>query len=1292
MHRPLAACAAYARSLGLGCALLLLPVPLRGDICPHAGMMRYPDVSATHIVFCYANDVWLVHRDGGVATPLASPPGEEAFPRFSPDGQMIAFVGNYDGNRDLYTMPLKGGVPRRVTHHPYAETLADWAPDGPAAAGGAGSEQRGPGRLIFYARGYQVYPRAVEMFTVLAEGGLPEKMPVPYGANGAVSPDGVWLAYTLHTADQRTWKRYRGGMATDVWLFNLKDHSSKRVTTWEGTDTLPMWAPPERDGAAATLYYLSDDGPEHRLNIWKFDMRSGAKTQVTQFRDFDVKWPSVGPGPHGSKASRGEIVFQLGPELHLLDLGSGQSRAVEVCIPGDRARIRPRNVETSNLMRRMDISATGKRAVLEARGDLWTLPAKEGSVRALTRTSGVFERSPAWSPDGKWVAYFSDETGEYELFITQSDGQGNPRQITRDRRTFYYNPVWSPDSKHIAISDKAGNLLVCDLDDDAVRQFDTDPWANQPPMSWSHDSRWLSYQKTGSNLQSSIWLYDVKRDEKHALTSGFFNDSNPTFDRKGDFLYFASTRDFSAPLYEDVGTTFVYADTSLLLALPLRKDVKSPLLPKSDEEEFDDKKKGEQDKKQDENDKKKDDQQTKPHDFPATGSHPTDSQPASSSAPATSSAPSEKKDEDKKEEEPKPVEIDLEGIEARAIALPMKRGSFGGLAVNHEGHLVFVRQPRRGSEDGSAIKIVDLASDEPEEKTIVSGPGAFAMSADGKKLLVRDGGALAIIDVKPDQKMDKKLDTGALRAEIDPQAEWKQILRDAWRVQRDFFYDPNMHGVDWSAMYERYAAMLPDCVSREDLSYVIREMISELNVGHAYYWGGDHESQPSLAVGMLGCDFERVEDGPGGNPAYRIARILGGAAWDSDARSPLQQPGIDVREGDWLLAVNGRPLDPDKDPWAAFQGLADKIVTLTIERPEGSPATDESQGQSEALAPPRPEGQADGFIAAAPEYGFVGAGSRARGPRFAVTYLADSPTERGSRAPAFSDHRATQPPLGRDARAGAPAREAQSDDQPDSQPGTRPATQSAPASQHAGPRQVVVKTIADEAALRFRDWIEHNRRHVETESAGKVGYVYVPDTGANGQNELFRQFYGQVDKEALIIDERWNGGGQIPTRFIELLNRPITNYWARRDGNDWPWPPDSHQGPKCMLINGLSGSGGDMFPWLFRHNRLGKIIGTRTWGGLVGISGNPELVDGGYTSAPTFAFYEKDGTWGVEGHGVDPDIEVIDDPARMVGRKDPQLDAAIDLMLTEIRERGYQPPRRPPYPDRSGMGIPPEDR
>lgn len=1216
------------------------------DLRPHAGMLRYPDVSRTHIVFCYANDLWLVPRNGGTATPLASPPGQEMFPRFSPDGRAIAFLGNYEGNRDLYTIPIEGGVPERVTHHPTMEILSDWT---------------ATGKLLYFASGFAGLQRQTQLFTVSPSGGLPERLPPPYGANGALSEDGQFLAYTPHTVDNRTWKRYRGGMATDVWLFNLGNGTANRITDWEGTDSQPMWHGPH-------LYYTSDEGPIPRTNIWRYDTRTGKREAVTRFTQFDCKWPAIGPGPSG----QGEIVFQNGSELFLLDLGTGSASAVAVTVPGDRPQIRPRTVDAAKNVTGWAISPTGKRAAAEARGDIWTVPAEKGSPRNLTRTSGAYERDPLWSPDGRYVAYFSDATGEYELYLTQSDGKGETRQVTKDGSAFRYSSSWSPDSKRFLFTDKSGSLYMHTVESGETKLVDKDPWGGgfaSGATSWSHDSRWFAFAKNSEARPiSSIWIYEVENGALRQATSGVFADSSPTFDRKGDWLFYTSNRSFS-PTYSDIDTTFIYTNSEVLLAAPLRADMKSPWAPVSDEETWKDPSKDEKkDEKKDdaagEKGENKEDTAAKPAEKPddglsgtwegtLTGGPPLPAggvpvtltitlgegnsvsgsasspmgtgtiasgtyDPATKQLTATITAPTgeslslvatvtgtsmkgtltlaavgqtmeftatrtsaagasdaaaAKSGESVKPREK--VDIDFDGFEARALLLPVKAGSFGALAVNDQNDLLYARLPGRGSSEAPSIKLFSLKDEKKEERTVATGSASYDISADGKKILVATGGTASIQNATAGAT-GKNVVTAGMNVVLDPREEWRQIFTEAWRLQRDFFYDPHMHGVDWKAMRERYAKMIEDCNSREDVSYVLGELISELNVGHAYVMGdGDAESAPAFPTGLLGADFA-LENG-----AYRISKIFAGAPWDADARGPLSQPGVGVKEGDYLLAVNGQPMDTRKDPWAAFQRLSGRVTSLTV---SDKPSMDETA------------------------------------------------------------------------------------------------------------REVFVEPIDNEATLRYRAWIEKNRKYVEEKSGGRVGYVYVPNTGLDGQNDLVRQFVGQTGKDALIVDERWNGGGQIPTRFIEMLNRPATNYWARRDGKPWLWPPDSHQGPKCMLINGLAGSGGDAFPAYFRQAGLGKLIGMRTWGGLVGISGNPGLVDGGYTSVPTFAYYDLDGTWGIEGHGVDPDIEVIDDPALMAKGADPQLDAGIDLMLREIAERPYRPVPVPPYPDRSGMGIREEDK
>lgn len=1152
---------------------------------PDAAMLRYPDIGRDDIVFVFAGNLWLVPKQGGTARPLTSAAGAEVMPRFSPDGTKIAFVGNYDGNRDIYVMPVGGGSPYRVTHHPAGEVVNEWTNDG---------------SLVFTASGMEGIARAARLYRVKEAGGLPEALPVPYGTNGTISPDGEWLAYTPHSIDNRTWKRYRGGMQTDIWVYNLKTGEARRVTDYEGIDTLPMWE-------GSMLYYLSDDASDpkapHKLNIWSWDLKSGAKRQVTHFTDEDVKWPAIGAG---------EIVFQKGTKLMVLDLPTGQSRAIEVRIPGDRPTVRVRTEDVADQLQGSSISPSAKRVAVAARGDIWSAPAENGVPRNMSRTDGVAERTPAWSPDGKWIAYFSDATGEYELWAMPADGKGEPRQLTKDGGPFKTSITWFPDSKKLLYQDKTGSMYLVDFETGDRKLVDKEPWDGGFEPSISHDGAYVAYSRSQPERRNGcIWIYDVAKGEARQVTSGQFADSNPAFDRAGDWLYFTSQRGFGNAQYSELDTGWAYQETTRGYAVPLRKDVKNPWAVEIDEEKGKDAKKDE--KKDEKKEEPKKDEEKKDGDAGNAGDDrpagdrpmrrrrpqgdaadvaaaqdpkPDEKKPEEKKpdapAPAAAAAddagkPEPKKDDAKKEEpkkeEKKPFSIDYDGFEARVIELPLGTQRIGQMAVNDRNQLLFSQ--------GGQVKVFDIKDKKREVKKAADGMG-FQLTADGKKMLA----GLSILDASAGAS-GKPVVTQPMLVEIDPKREWKQVVRDAWRIFRDYFYDPHMHGVDWNAVGTRYLAMVDDANSREDVSYIISEMISELNVGHAYYNGSGREGAggPSLNVGMLGVDWENAI-GPDGRNVYRFRHVVAGAPWDADARNPLQELGVDVKDGEYLLAVNGQPVDGSKDPWAAFQGLAGKTVSLTV------------------------------------------------GPNAAI------------------------------------------DDKS---------------------REVVVKPLGSEDGIRYRDWIEANRRYVAEKSGGKVGYIYVPNTGIDGQGDLVRQFQGERFRQALIVDDRWNGGGQIPTRFIEMLNRPVTNYWARRDQHDWTWPPDSHVGPKAMLINGLAGSGGDMFPWLFRHSKLGPLVGTRTWGGLVGISGNPGMIDGSGVRVPVFAFYETDGTWGIEGHGVDPDHEVLDDPGVMKGGPhnggvDPQLDKAVELLLAELQKNPVKHPDRPAYPNREGFGIRPEDK
>lgn len=1102
----------------MGLAGLLCATPAFAQI--DARMLRNPDVSATQIAFVYAGDIWVVPKAGGVASRLSSPRGEESNPRFSPDGSQIAFTANYDGNLDVYVVSSQGGEPVRLTHHPMPDRVIDWHPDGK--------------RVLFASSRESGRQRFNQFYLVAASGGMPEKLKVPYGEAGSFSPDGSSLAYVPQTQANRTWKRYRGGWAPDIWTFNLTSLASANVSKSPAVDEFPMW-----HGDA--IYFMSDRGVGQRQNLWTLDQKSGATRQVTDFRDFDVAFPSLGPN---------DIVFTAGDRLYRLELTGGKVVDVPVQVVTDRSTLKARAAKVDGLIEWASISPSGKRAVFEARGELFSVPAEHGPVMAVTRTSGVAERYPRWSPDGKTLAYWSDRSGEYELTLRPAEGGGTEKTVTALGAGFRYAPHWSPDSTKIAFVDQDANLRLVTVATGQVTDIDKSPiWMahgqlENLPLKWSADSRWLTWARSvESSRNPAIFLYDTTKATKHQATSGYFADTNPVFDPDGKYLFFLSDRSFT-PVYGDFDNSWTYPNATRIVAATLRPDVPSPLAPKNDVEEV----------KKDEGQGAKD-----------KGEDTVPAAPKRDSAKAGQGTKDEgTKDEGKKDEGKKPavVEIDVPALESRVVILPPKAGNYGPLSAI-AGKVVYRRAPRTGSgDDKSTLVFYDLT--EREEKTVLASVTAFETTADGKKAFVLSEGKWGVVDIKENAKLDKPMRTGEMEAIVDPAAEWKQMFTDAYRFQRDFFYDPNLHGVDWKSVRDSYAKLIDASVTRWDVNQVLGEFIGELNASHTYIGGGDLESAPSRGVGMLGVDWE-VNQG-----AYRIKSIVSGGPWDADVRSPLAQPGVDVKAGQYVLAVNGAPLDVSRDPWAAFQGMADQTVVLTVN---------------------------------------------------------DKPTLDGS-------------------------------------------------------HQVVVKCLDSEVELRFRDWIEQRRQRVEQATGGKAGYIYVQSTGVGAQNELVRQFMAQWRKDGLIIDERFNSGGQIPDRFIELLNRPLLARWAVRTGEDWVWPPVGHRGAKVMLINGWSGSGGDAFPFYFREAGLGPLIGTRTWGGLIGISGSPGLVDGGAVTVPTFRMYDAKGKWFAEGHGVDPDIPVDENPTELAKGVDPQLERAIQEVMSRIKE---QPglPSRPQYERRT---------
>jgi tricorn protease len=1073
--------------------LALLTINIEAQV--NARMLQYPDVSATHITFTYGGDVWIVAKAGGTAYKLTSAKGTELLARFSPDGKQIAFSGNYNGNIDIYVMPSLGGMPERITHHGMGDRLLDWYPDGNS--------------LLFASSRESGKQRFNQFYKVSKDGGLPEKLPIPYGEFGVISPDGKKIAYTPISSAFRTWKRYRGGMAADIFVFDLEKKTAENITNNIASDELPMWS-------GNKIYFLSDRGDNKRNNIWSYDLSSKQTKQLTNFDEFDIHFPALGPN---------EIVFEVGGLLYLLDLTTEKYHEVNINIVTDESTLMAKNENVEKMIQNFSLSYNGNRTLFEARGEIFSVPTENGPVINLTQSSGVAERYPAYSPNGKYAAYFSDRSGEYELTIRDMEKPSQEKKITSLGEGYRYKIFWSPNSKALTFIDQTMTIYIYDMDKDKPIKVDQNKWMYEGELenfsvSWSSDSRYLTYGKELDSRTTAIAIFDTKDEKIHQVTSGYYTDSKPVFDPSGKYLFFLTNRNFK-PVYGDFDGTWIYPNSIQIAAVTLTKDILSPLAPKNDSTNV----KKDEEKKSDE---KKED----------------------------------KKDEKKDESKTKEVKIDFDGFEQRVVILPPAAGNIANLQTV-TGKVIFHRMPNNGSADiKKPIGYFDL--DKREEKTIVDDADAFQISADEKKILISNKNSFSVVDVAPDQKLDKKLPTNQLEMTVMPRDEWRQIFTDVWRLQRDFFYDKNMHGVDWKAMKKQYGALIDNAVTRGDVNYIIGELIAELNASHTYRGGGDDETPLQRQVGYLGVDWELK------NGAYMIKRIVRGAQWDTEVRSPLDESGLKIKEGDYVLAINGIDIDVTKDPWTAFEGLADKTVELTIN---------------------------------------------------------DKPSMDGA-------------------------------------------------------WNIIVKTMSDETRLRNLEWIESKRKRVEEATDGKIGYIYVPSTGTDGQDELVRQFSAQFSKEGLIIDERFNNGGQIPDRFVELLNRKPLSFFAVRDGKNWQWPPAANFGPKVMLINGWSGSGGDAFPDYFRKAGVGPLIGSRTWGGLIGISGAPALIDGGTVTVPTFRMYDPDGKWFKEGHGVDPDIDVPEDYSQLSKGVDNQLEKAIEEVMRLHKENPPVNPQHEPYEKR----------
>ena len=1070
-------------------------------------LLRFADISKDKVVFAYAGDLWIASREGGAARRLTSHVGDELYPKFSPDGKWIAFTGEYDGNPDVYVMSAEGGEPKRLTFHPSNDIVLGWSPDGKD--------------ILFRSdRFNEPLGRSTRLYLISPQGGTPRPLPVPRGDLTSFSPDGTKIAYLETSQEFRTWKRYRGGWSLPIAIYDLKKNTYEELPKTAGMDMFPMWH-------GNSIYFISDrDGV---MNLYSYDLTSKQTKKLTDYQEFDIKWPSLGPDA---------IVYENGGLLYEYNLATGKTRDIPIVVRAEDLEARPEFKSVGDNIGGAAISPSGVRAVVEARGNIFTVPAEHGSVRTLsTDHSTIHELNPVWSPDGQWIAYLSDKTGEYELYTRPQMG-GDETRITTDGKIYRYGPTWSPDSKKLVYWDKSNQLWYVSIEDKKPVLVDTSDYGLIQDASWSPDSLWLAYSKPHRRGSNDVFLYSLASKKITEVSKGFYNDNNPVFDPDGKLLYFISTRYFY-PSLGQLDQRYNYYSTDGVFAVTLKADEPSPFKPESDEE-----KTAAEGKEKKADDKKAD------------------------AGKSGEQKPDEQKEE-KKSEAVKPIQIDLDGISDRVAPAPIEAGILSSLAVRKD-KFFYVATPQEARQFGmpdqspqNVLHVYDVAK--REDKVLLEGIEGYDLDKDGGKVLYKAGPVLGITDAVPGKAKvgAGKLDLSGLQVKIDPREEWRQIYHEAWRIERDFYWDPNMTGHDWNKIGARYEALLPWVTHRSDLNYLIGELISELSTSHTYVGGGEQPKKPHVSVGMLGADYEA----DGG--FYRITKIYAGENWNDATRSPLTDPGLKVKVGDYLIAVNGQETRSSRSVYSYFQDLAGKLVALKI---NSKPSAD-------------------------------------------------------------------------------------------------------------GAWEITVKPIPNETGVRYLDWVAANRRKVEQATGGRVGYMHVPDTSIAGIIDFDKELTGQLDKDGIIVDERYNAGGQIPDFYTEKLKRSLLAVISSRDGKDLPYPPVAIYGPKVMLVNELSGSGGDLFPWLFRFEKIGPIVGTRTWGGLVGINRGAPLRDGGFVTAPSAGFYSwaNGDSWVVENHGVDPDYVVPERPDLVVEGHDPQLEKAIELANEALKDYKGLPPR-PKFP------------
>ncbi|MEK6481980.1 PDZ domain-containing protein [Catalinimonas sp. 4WD22] len=1061
-------------------AMLFLALCTSKDIlAQESRLLRNPAISADHISFAYAGDVWLADTDGSNVRRLTTFPGVESEPHFSPDGQQIAFTGEYDGNTDVFVVPVAGGSPQRLTWHPGADFVRGWTEDG---------------EILFASGRTQVpYPLPDQLWTVKTDGNMPEQFIVPRAVSGKFSPDGSQFVYEMIYPWESEFRNYRGGQLTPLRIMDLQTYEVEKLPWDNSRDVDPVWM-------GNKIYFLSDR--EQVMNIWEYDTQSKAVKQLTSFEEFDCK---------NLEGGNGTLIFENGGYLHTLNPEGGEPEKLSIEVIGDFPWARSHWSKIEDYVDYLSISPTGKRVALSARGDVFTVPADKGSVRNLTNTSGVADRQVAWSPDGKYISWFSDEGGEYQLVISDQYGK-EKRKIEIENPTFYYHPSWSPDSKYLSFYNENRTLMIVEVESGELTEVGNEGFAHPQHViygEWAPDSKWLAYTKRLSNEYAAIFVYSLDQKKSFQLTDGMADCQMPAWDASGKYIYFTASTDYGLNVgWLDMSSYDHPVNRAIYLAV-LSKDEPSPLAPESDDEAV-----GDEEAEEKEEDKKEED------------------------------------DEDEAEEKEVEVKIDFEDIQQRIVALPVPVRSYTQLEAAKEGVILYTEQIPQ--QDGLTLHRFSLEKREPEK--ITDGVQGFEISADKNKYLyIASGNQYVVSDPYGSPNPgEESLNISNIEIKVDPAAEWEQIFREAWRYQRDYFYVDNVHGLDLDWAYETYAPWIEHVKHRSDLNYVLDIFGGETSIGHSFVGGGDYPDVDRVPVGLLGADYT-IE-----NNRYRIEKIYTGESWNPQIKAPLSAPGINVNEGDYLLAVNGVELGASQNLFSAFDQTANKQIFITVN---------------------------------------------------------DEPTMEGA-------------------------------------------------------RELTVVPVSNEYLLRQYDWVEGNRRKVDELSDGQLAYVWLPNTGGGGYANFNRYYFAQKNKKGAVIDERFNQGGSIADYIVDLLARDLLGYFNNPIGDRQPFtaPNGGIWGPKVMIINEMAGSGGDMMPYMFKMREIGPLVGTKTWGGLVGIWDVPNLIDNGRITAPRGGFYNVEGEWDVENEGVAPDIEVEQDAKLVIEGHDPQLEKAVEVALEMLEE------------------------